>query len=97
MDPNCLKRIVLLKEFFKNAYFTVCKELGNNASDWYFYESILYICFQHHVDPAIGVYVIDRYTYYALEFLESVKPGSKKTMGQFVSLIAKFQGICWQC
>lgn len=41
--------------------------------------------FQHHVDPSIGVYVIDRYTYYALEFLETVTPGSKKTMGQFVS------------
>ena len=26
----------------------------------------------HHVDPAIGVYIIDRYTYYALEFLERV-------------------------
>ena len=26
----------------------------------------------HHVDPAIGVYIIDRYTYYALEFLETV-------------------------
>ena len=37
------------------------------------------------MDPAIGVYVIDRYTYYALEFLERVEPGSKKTMGQFVS------------
>ena len=41
--------------------------------------------FQHHVDPSIGVYVIDRYTYYALEFWETVTPGSKKTMGQFVS------------
>ena len=41
--------------------------------------------FQHHVDPSIGVYVIDRYTYYALEFLETVNPGSKKTMAQFVS------------
>merc|ERR1719419_1645382 len=30
----------------------------------------------HHVDPAIGVYIIDRYTYYALEFLEKVKPNS---------------------
>lgn len=40
---------------------------------------------QHHVDPSIGVYVIDRYTYYALEFLETVNPGSKKTMAQFVS------------
>lgn len=43
-------------------------------------------CFlQHHVDPAIGVYIIDRYTYYALEFLEKVTPDSKKTMGEFVS------------
>lgn len=38
----------------------------------------------HHVDPAIGVYIIDRYTYYALEFLEKVEPNSKKTMGEFV-------------
>lgn len=39
----------------------------------------------HHVDPAIGVYIIDRYTYYALEFLEKVEVNSKKTMGEFVS------------
>merc|ERR1719154_1031707 len=38
----------------------------------------------HHVDPAIGVYIIDRYTYYALEFLERVTPDSKKTMGEFL-------------
>ena len=41
--------------------------------------------FQHHVDPAIGVYIIDRYTYYALDFLERVEPDSTKTMGEFVS------------
>jgi phosphatidylinositol glycan class K len=39
----------------------------------------------HHVDPAIGVYIIDRYTYYALEFLEHVTPTSNHTLGQFVS------------
>lgn len=49
--------------------------------------------FQHHVDPSIGVYVIDRYTYYALEFLETVTPGSKKTMGQFVSQILQLYSI----
>ncbi|KAK3781307.1 hypothetical protein RRG08_018934 [Elysia crispata] len=43
----------------------------------------------HHVDPALGVYVIDRYTYYALEFLENVKPGSKKTMAQFFKVCPK--------
>jgi len=42
----------------------------------------------HHVDPAIGVYIIDRYTYYALEFLEKVR-GSKKTMGEFLEVCPK--------
>ena len=45
-----------------------------------------YYFFQHHVDPAIGVYIIDRFTYYALEFLEKVTPDSKKTLAQFVSI-----------
>lgn len=43
----------------------------------------------HHVDPAIGVYIIDRYTYYALEFLEKVEPNSKKTMGEFLTVCPK--------
>ena len=43
----------------------------------------------HHVDPAIGVYIIDRYTYYALEFLEKVQPNSKSTMGEFLSVCPK--------
>lgn len=45
------------------------------------------LLFQHHVDPAIGVYIIDRYTYYALAFLERVQPDSAKSMGEFVSMI----------
>jgi len=40
----------------------------------------------HHVDSAIGVYIIDRYTYYALEFLERVEPNSKQTMGMFLEV-----------
>ena len=43
----------------------------------------------HHVDPAIGVYIIDRYTYYALEFLERVNRDSKATMGQFLEVCPK--------
>jgi len=43
----------------------------------------------HHVDPAIGVYIIDRYTYYALEFLETVKQDSKKTMAEFLAVCPK--------
>ena len=45
--------------------------------------------FQHHIDSAIGVYIIDRYTYYALDFLERVEPDSSKTMGEFVSIFIK--------
>lgn len=37
------------------------------------------------MDSSIGVYIIDRYTYYALDFLEKVKPDSDKSLGQFVS------------
>ncbi|XP_071821912.1 GPI-anchor transamidase-like isoform X1 [Apostichopus japonicus] len=37
----------------------------------------------HHVDSAIGVYIIDRYTYYALEFLEKITTTSQKTMDDF--------------
>ncbi|KAI4466811.1 gpi-anchor transamidase [Holotrichia oblita] len=43
----------------------------------------------HHVDPAIGVYIIDRYTFYALEFLESVGPNTKRTMGEFLQVCPK--------
>ena len=31
----------------------------------------------HHIDTSIGVYIIDRYTYHALEFLERVTRDSK--------------------
>ncbi|KXJ19655.1 GPI-anchor transamidase [Exaiptasia diaphana] len=34
----------------------------------------------HHDDPAIGVHVIDRYTYYLLQFLERIGPSSKSTL-----------------
>nr|CAG4644018.1 EOG090X07K0 [Lepidurus arcticus] len=43
----------------------------------------------HHVDPAIGVYIIDRYTYYALEFLEKVTQDSKKTLKEFLQVCPK--------
>jgi len=40
----------------------------------------------HHIDSAIGVYIIDRYTYYALEFLEKVTPTSGHTMAQLLEV-----------
>lgn len=42
--------------------------------------------FQLHVDNDIGVFMSDRYSYYAAEFLKTVEPNSSKTMDQFVSL-----------
>ena len=39
------------------------------------------------MDPSIGVYVIDRFTYFTLEFLESVNQNSKKTVYDLVSFI----------
>lgn len=46
----------------------------------------------HHMDQGIGVYIIDRYTYHALEFLETIEPSSQKTMSEFVSLFITFMG-----
>src|SRR5699024_10530762 len=46
----------------------------------------------HHGDPSIGVYVIDRYTYYVLEFLEKYQPqsdGGKTTLGHFMEVCPK--------
>jgi GPI-anchor transamidase subunit K len=36
--------------------------------------------YSHHADQDVGVAVIDRFTYYNLEFLESIDKSSKKTM-----------------
>jgi phosphatidylinositol glycan class K len=36
--------------------------------------------YSHHADQDVGVAVIDRFTYYNLEFLESIDKTSKKTM-----------------
>ncbi|XP_023233538.1 GPI-anchor transamidase-like [Centruroides sculpturatus] len=43
----------------------------------------------HHGDQTIGVYVIDRYTYYALDFLEKVQPEGEKTIEQFLQVCPK--------
>lgn len=42
--------------------------------------------YSHHSDSDVGVAVIDRYTYYILEFLEGHvnEPSSKKTLGDLI-------------
>jgi phosphatidylinositol glycan class K len=47
----------------------------------------------HHGDPSIGVYVIDRYTYYALEFLESIDSNSNRTLSDFFAVCPRRQCI----
>lgn len=37
----------------------------------------------HHSDPRIGVFVIDRFTFYALQFLEAMQPDSRRTLADF--------------
>ena len=45
----------------------------------------LLINLQYESDQQIGVHVIDSWTYYALEFLNTVTPNGRATMQQFVS------------
>ncbi|VDN20304.1 unnamed protein product [Dibothriocephalus latus] len=42
--------------------------------------------FSHHLDSAIGVYVADRYSYHALQFLEKLNPDSQKKMDEFLAI-----------
>ncbi|GCC40371.1 hypothetical protein chiPu_0024259, partial [Chiloscyllium punctatum] len=39
----------------------------------------------HQPDLAIGVHLMDRYTYYLLEFLEDIHPASQNNMNDLVS------------
>lgn len=43
----------------------------------------------HHGDPTIGVYVIDRYTFYALEYLEAININSTKSLASFFAVCPK--------
>lgn len=42
---------------------------------------------QHQPDPAIGVHLMDRYTFYVLEFLEEINPASQTNMNDLVSIL----------
>lgn len=44
--------------------------------------------FQHQPDLAIGVHLMDRYTFYLLEFLEDIHPASKTSMNDLVRVLA---------
>jgi len=42
--------------------------------------------YSHHMDPELGVAVIDRFTYYALDFLNKLTTRSEKTMQDFLKV-----------
>lgn len=46
---------------------------------------ILCLIFQHQPDLGIGVHLMDRYTFYVLEFLEEIHPASQTNMNDLVS------------
>ena len=43
----------------------------------------------HHADAAVGVSVIDRWTFYLLEYLEKVQPNSKRTVQDLFGSLTK--------
>lgn len=45
----------------------------------------------HHVDNTIGVYIIDRYTYFILEFLQRVYPDSNRTLQEFLDACPRYK------
>lgn len=47
---------------------------------------LLWYSVQHQPDLAIGVHLMDRYTFYLLEFLEDIQPASKANMNDLVSV-----------
>jgi glycosylphosphatidylinositol transamidase (GPIT) subunit GPI8 len=50
-----------------------------------------FLHFQHHSDSDIGVAIIDRFTYYTLEFFQKyVRPDSNTTIAQLVPILFVF-------
>jgi len=45
----------------------------------------------HHVDNTIGVYIIDRYTYFILDFLQRVYPDSNRTLQEFLDACPRYK------
>ncbi|GIY08143.1 GPI-anchor transamidase [Caerostris extrusa] len=76
MIDTCQAESMFLKFYSPNILAVASSKIGEDS-------------LSHHGDPTIGVYVIDRYTYYALDFLEKINKGSTKTMGQFLQVCPK--------
>lgn len=44
--------------------------------------------YSHHTDQQVGVAIIDRFTYFALEFFEHVHRGSNATLADFLAYMS---------
>lgn len=73
MIDTCQANTMYSKIYSPNIVAIGSSELGQSS-------------YSHHSDNEVGVAVIDRFTYYNLEFLESQvnEPSSKKTMGNLI-------------
>lgn len=47
----------------------------------------------HHVDLELGVYMVDRFTYHLLEFLETIAPNASKKLSEMAKVCPKSQCI----
>ncbi len=50
--------------------------------------------YSHHVDMDVGLAVIDRFTYYLLNFFEGIRVGSRATMAQLFDSIRSVTALC---
>ena len=47
----------------------------------------------HHVDLELGVYMVDRFTYHLLEFLETIAPNAAKKLSEMAKVCPTAQCI----
>uniref|UniRef100_A0A4W5JJG2 Phosphatidylinositol glycan anchor biosynthesis, class K n=1 Tax=Hucho hucho TaxID=62062 RepID=A0A4W5JJG2_9TELE len=55
--------------------------------------AFIVLLFQHQPDLAIGVHLMDRYTFYLLEFLEDIHPASTANMNDLFKVCPKSQCV----
>ena len=49
--------------------------------------------YSHHTDMDVGVAIIDRFTYFALEFFETVHRGSNASVADFLAFMGCASGF----
>lgn len=71
----------------RQEFWTQTKNATNHLWELSEYWLFAVLChFQHQPDLAIGVHLMDRYTFYLLEFLEDIHPASKTNMNDLVRM-----------